>query len=177
MARDAGIVFDVGHGAGSFSFVSAEALTRAGLWPDTVSSDLHQMSMPGPNAVSRPTQETMTDVVGDGSPAFTLLTVMSKFLHLGMPLRDVVAATTARPAAMLDLASDIGTLRPGAIADVAILRLAEGSFTLHDVHGETRPADRMIEHVATIVAGRPMAPAPFPEPQPWIRRVDVEVRP
>jgi dihydroorotase len=176
-ARDAGIVFDVGHGAGSFSFVSAEALTRAGMWPDTVSSDLHQMSLPGPNAVSRPIQETITDVVGDGSPAFTLLTVMSKFRHLGMPIRDVIAATTARPASILGRANDIGTLRPGAIADVAILRLAEGSFTLRDVHGETRAADRMIEHVATIVAGRPMAPVPFPEPQPWIRRVDVEMRP
>lgn len=173
-ARDEGIVLDVGHGSGSFSFASAEILTAAGIWPDVISSDLHQMSLPGPDRIPGLPTDTMTDVAGDGSRAFSLLSVMSKFLHLGMPLGDVVAATTARPAAVLGRDSQIGTLRPGSPADVAILRVANGAFPLVDVHGDARTATQQVEHVRTIVAGRPFAPPVLPEPQPWVRRVDVE---
>lgn len=111
-ARDAGILFDIGHGAGSFSFQSAEALAGHDFWPDTISTDLHQGSLPGPKLMAD--QELIQRVRGDGSPHLTLLTVMSKFLYLGMPLREVVRATTARPAELIGLAGEVGTLRPGA---------------------------------------------------------------
>src|SRR5262245_11285930 len=77
-AWDSGVVMDTGHGTGSFSYETAEALMSAGRRPDVISTDLHQLSAKG--------------------PAFDLPTCMSKFLHLGMPLRDVVAACTVRPA-------------------------------------------------------------------------------
>ena len=77
-AWDSGIVMDIGHGMGSFSFETAEALLAAGRRPDVISTDLHQMSING--------------------PAYDMPTCMSKFLQLGMSLRDVVAATTSRPA-------------------------------------------------------------------------------
>jgi dihydroorotase len=83
---------------------------------------------------------------------------------------------TARPAAFLGLDGEIGTLRPGAVADAAIVRLAEGSFPLIDVHGAARTAGRRIEHVRTIVAGRPLETRPLPALPPWIRRVDAEAR-
>ncbi len=171
-ARDEGILFDIGHGAGSFSFLSAEALVSHGFWPDTISTDLHQGSLPGPNLMAD--QEVVQRVRGDGSPHLTLLTVMTKFLFLGMPLPEVIRATTERPAALIGLAGEIGTLRPGAIADVAVLEIAPGPATLFDIHGETRAYDRQLRATTTIRAGREMAHKPIPTPPPWIRLVDQE---
>ena len=99
---------------------------------------------------------------------------MSKLLHLGMPLEDVVAATTSRPASVLGLEAGAGTLAVGSPADVAILRLSSGRYELYDIHGERRTADRLIEHEATILGGRVMEPGPMPEAPPWIRLVDRE---
>jgi len=82
-AWDSGVVMDIGHGTGSFSYDTAEALMAAGRRPDVISTDLHQLSVKG--------------------PAYDLPTCMSKFLHLGMSLRDVVAATTVRPAEILGI--------------------------------------------------------------------------
>jgi dihydroorotase len=171
-ARDEGILFDTGHGAGSFSFESAEALTRHGFWPDTISTDLHQGSMPGPYLVED--QENVHRVRGDGSPHFTLLTVMTKFLHLGLPMADIIRAVTARPAELIGLADEIGTLRPGAAADVAILDVEEGPVELYDIHGLKRQADRQFQSVLTLRAGREMTRKPVPAPPPWVRLVDIE---
>ena len=74
---------DIGHGTGSFAYATAEALMAAGRTPDVISTDLHQLSING--------------------PAYDLPTRMSKFLHLGMSLEDVVRATTSRPAEILGL--------------------------------------------------------------------------
>jgi dihydroorotase len=172
--RDAGVRLDIGHGSGSFSFDSAEAFARAGVWPDTISTDLHQVSLPGPNLLDPLAQDIVARVTGDGSPAFTLLTVMSKLLHLGMPLEDVVAAVTTRAADVLGLGSGAGTLAVGVPADIAILRLATGSYELYDIHGERRTATRLLEHEATILAGTVFEPGPMPEAPPWIRLVDRE---
>ena len=101
---------DIGHGTGSFAYETAEALMAAGRTPDVISTDLHQLSING--------------------PAYDLPTVMSKFLHLGMPLREVVRATTSRPAEILGLDAEVGTLRPGSLADVALFRLLPGRFPL-----------------------------------------------
>ena len=172
-ARDDGILFDTGHGAGSFSFESAEALTRHGFWPDTISTDLHQGSMPGPNLVAD--QENVHRVRGDGSPQFTLLTVMTKFLYLGLPIPDIIRAVTDRPAELIGLADEIGSFRPGSSADVAILDVDEGPVELYDIHGAKRMADRQFRSVLTLRAGREMTRKPVPPPPPWVRLVDAEV--
>ena len=170
-AREAGVRFDIGHGAGSFSFLSAEALTSQGFWPDSISTDLHQLSLPGPRLVED--GELISRVRGDGAPQLTLLTVMTKLLFLGMPLVEVIRATTATPAGMFGLA-DRGTLRRGARADVAILELKAGPIELFDVSGETRRYDQQLACRATILAGEEMAPRPIPAPPPWIRMIDQE---
>jgi dihydroorotase len=171
-ARDRGVLFDIGHGAGSFSFASAEALASAGFWPDTISTDLHQVSLPGPNLVAD--QELIARVLGDGSPQLTLLTVMTKFLYLGWSLPDIVRAVTARPAELLGMAGIIGTLQTGAQADIAILELEQTPVELVDILKERRMFDRSLRCVETLVAGTPMIRKDVPPPPPWIRLVDLE---
>jgi dihydroorotase len=146
-AWDAGVIMDIGHGAGSFSFETAEALIGAGCRPDVISSDIHQLSVHG--------------------PLFDMPTCMSKFLALGMSFEEVVRAATARPAAALGL-PDLGALRPGAPADVALFRVHEGRFAFYDVHMNMREGARLIRNTLTIAGGRPLAPAPDPAPAPWI---------
>jgi dihydroorotase len=169
-AREAGVRFDIGHGAGSFSFASAEALVARGFWPDTISTDLHQISLPGPNLLED--QEVMPRVLGDGTPQLSLLTVMTKLLFLGMPLPEIIRATTAAPAAAIGRSGAFGTLTPGAAADVAILRLAPGPVELVDIEGNRRQGDQSLALVRALVAGRELEPRPLPPPVPWIRYVD-----
>jgi dihydroorotase len=146
-AWDSGVVMDVGHGTGSFSFETAEALLAQGRKPDTISTDLHQLSVYG--------------------PAFDLPTTLSKFLHIGMSLREVIEAATVRPAGVLGLEREVGTLRPGSRADIALFRLFEGDFPLHDIHGNMRQARRLLRNTLTIVGGRPLERR-APEPRaPW----------
>ena len=170
-ARDRGVRFDIGHGAGSFSFPSAEALTGQGFWPDTLSTDLHQLSVAGHNLVED--QAAIGRIRGDGSPELTLLTVMTKFLYLGWSPLEIIRATTAAPATMYGW-TDVGTLCVGSCADVAVLEIAPGNRDLYDIEGNIRRFDRGFVCHATIVGGRPMEPKPIPAPPPWIRLVDVE---
>jgi dihydroorotase len=170
-ARDRGVRFDIGHGAGSFSFDSAEALAADAFWPDSISTDLHQLSVAGPNLVED--QAYIGRVRGDGSPQLTLLTVMTKFIHLGWPVSDIIRAVTETPARMFGW-TDIGSLRPGALADVAILEVAPGEQELFDIYGNTRRIDRTFVCHATIVGGRQLRPVDVPPPPPWIRLVDRE---
>jgi dihydroorotase len=146
-AWDAGVIMDIGHGAGSFSFETAEALIGAGCRPDVISSDIHQLSIHG--------------------PLFDLPTCMSKFLALGMSFEQVVGAATARPAAALGL-PDLGALRPGAPADVALFRVHEGRFAFYDVHMNMREGTQLIRNTLTIAGGRPLVPTSDPAPAPWI---------
>jgi dihydroorotase len=172
-AKEAGIRFDVGHGAGSFSFETGEALARHEFWPDTISSDLHQLSLPGPNLVAD--QELMPRIRGDGTPGLTLLTVMTKFLSLGMPLTEVIRATTAAPAAAIGRGAELGTLTPGSVADVAILSVEPEEIELVDIHGNRRWCDRTIHAKRTIIAGRELEPREPPARLPWIRRAEPAV--
>lgn len=113
-ARARGVLFDVGHGMGSFGWGTARAMAAAGFWPDTISSDVHAMCIDG--------------------PAWDLPRTMTKFLALGMPLADVVAAATAAPARALRRA-DLGALRVGGPAEASILALEDRPIALEDVQG------------------------------------------
>ncbi len=147
-AREAGVVLDVGHGAGSFSFEVAEQLLAGGVAPDVISSDAHQRSVLG--------------------PMFDLPTCLSKFLHLGMPLPDVIRAATARPAQVIGRYPRLGSLRPGAYADIAMFRLERGRFPLYDTFLNMREATTVLRNTLTLVDGRPLPPLPPPPPAPWI---------
>src|SRR6266508_1033975 len=151
-AWEAGVIMDLGHGAGSFSFHSAEAFARAGHWPDVISSDIHQLSING--------------------PLFDLPTCISKLLALGMPLDAVIRAATARPAEVLGLGGEIGTLRPGALADVALFQLYHGHFPLYDIHMNMREGQHLLHNTLTILGGRALAPQPDEPLAPWIALSD-----
>jgi dihydroorotase len=132
-ARERGVLFDVAHGMGSFSFAVAEAMLAQGFAPDIVSSDVHSLCIDG--------------------PAFDNLETMSKFLALGLALPDLVAAVTATPAAKLGR-PDLADLAPGSTGDVTVLELVEGDFTLVDVTGATRHTRRKLRTRAVVLAGR-----------------------
>jgi dihydroorotase len=170
---DAGVVMDIGHGGGSLSFETAEAALAEGYRPDTISTDLHQMSLHGPAVLSSDVDASpIIRVAGDGQPQFDLPTCMSKFLALGMTLADVVRAATVRPAEVVGLAESIGTLRPGAAADIALFALEEGSYMFHDVYGGTRQGRLQLRNRLTLVGGRQLEPRPHPPPPPWVELVD-----
>ena len=116
----------------------------------------------------------MPRVRGDGTPQLTLLTVMTKFLFLGMPLVDVVRATTIAPAEAIGRGGTLGTLTPGVAADVAILSIEPGPVELVDIYGNRRQGDRHFRSIRTFVAGRQLEPCPLPPALPWIRLVDQE---
>ena len=141
-AAERGVIFDVGHGRGSFSFATARGALAQGLAPATISSDLHIYNVAG--------------------PVFDLATTMSKFLALGLSLTEVVRMTTAAPARVIGAADTIGTLRPGAEADVTLLRIESGSFTLTDSHGESLVAGERLVPVHIVRNGitRPAVLAP-----------------
>jgi dihydroorotase len=133
-AKARGVRFDVGHGAGSFTWPIAEAAMADGFQPDTISSDLHRFNLAG--------------------PVHDLATTLSKFLLLGLSLDEVIAMATTAPATALGRGSRLGTLAIGAEADVTALRLEEGRFELTDSAGATREARQRLVPVAVIRAGR-----------------------
>jgi dihydroorotase len=132
-ARERGVVFDIGHGGGSFGFRTAEAMIAAGFLPDVISSDVHQLSING--------------------PAFDQITTMSKLLSLGMPLADVIRAGTVAPARAVRR-TDLGHFTPGAAGDATIIDLAEGAFTYRDVLGETREGRLRLSASGLVVGGK-----------------------
>jgi dihydroorotase len=157
-AWDRGVFFDVGHGAGSFSFETAEALAASGRWPHTISTDLHRMSMAGPTGILTSSQGTsIPDFDRDPPLAFHLPLCMSKFLALGMPLVEVVRAATTTPARVVGLEDEVGSLGVGRRADVALFALDEGSFSFGDLYGNTRTGSQDLRHVATLISGRDVA--------------------
>lgn len=140
-AAENGILFDVGHGQGSFVFDVAEAALAQDFPPGAISSDLHVYNLNG--------------------PVFDLLTTVSKFLFLGLSLDQALEKVTAAPARAMGVLDEIGTLRPGAAADLAILELKSGKFVFTDTSGRTRSADQKLEAVSTIRAGRLYAASAF----------------
>lgn len=132
-AQKRGIIFDVGHGGGSFRFDQAVPAMKQGFQPNTISTDLHTGSMNG----------GMKDVIN----------VMSKFLNMNMTLQDVVERTTWNSAKVIKR-EDLGHLSVGAVADVAILNLRKGDFGFIDVTKKKMRGDQKLECELTIREGK-----------------------
>jgi dihydroorotase len=132
-ARRRGVRFDIGHGKGSFAFKTARAMLANGFYPDTISSDVHALCIDG--------------------PAFDQVTTLSKFLCIGMPLNDVIAASTVNAALALKR-PELGSLKPGSVGDATILAIEEGRFDYIDVVGEHLAGDRKIVSKGVVIAGR-----------------------
>src|SRR3977135_620181 len=132
-ARERGVLFDIGHGKGSFAFKTARAMLANGFYPDTISSDVHLLCIDG--------------------PAFDQVTTMSKFLCMGMPLADVVAASTVN-AAMALRRPELGSLKPGSVGDATLISIKQGQFDYVDVVGEHLIGDRKIVSEGGVIAGR-----------------------
>lgn len=132
-ARARGVLFDIGHGKGSFSFKTARACLANGFLPDTISSDVHALCING--------------------PAFDQVTTLSKFLCLGMSLPDVIKTSTVN-AAMALRRPELGTLKPGSPGDATILSVKEGAFDYVDVLGEHLMGDRRIASEGVVLGGK-----------------------
>ena len=131
-ARERGVKFDIGHGKGSFAFKTARAMLANGFYPDTISSDVHKLCIDG--------------------PAFDQVTTLSKFLCMGMPLNDVIAATTSNCALALTR-PELGSLKPGSIGDATVLSIESGEFDYVDVVGEHLTGDKRIVSKGVVLAG------------------------
>jgi dihydroorotase len=132
-ARARGVRFDIGHGKGSFAFKTARGMLANGFYPDTISSDVHALCVNG--------------------PAFDQVTTLSKFLCMGMPLIDVVAATTVNAAVALKR-PELGSLKPGSVGDATVLSIQRGEFNYVDVVGEHLRGDYKIVSEGVVIAGR-----------------------
>jgi dihydroorotase len=132
-ARKRGVIFDAGHGGGSFLFRQAVPAMKEGFHPDVISTDLHTGSM----------NSGMKDI----------LNTMSKFLNLGMTLQDVVKANTARAAEVIKR-PDLGNLSAGSEADIAVLNLRKGKFGFIDTAGEKFLGDQKLECELTVRGGQ-----------------------
>jgi dihydroorotase len=131
-ARQRGVIFDIGHGKGSFAFKTARAMLANSFPPDVISSDVHTLCIEG--------------------PAFDQVTTMSKFLCLGMSLYDVIAASTVN-AAMAMKRPELGSLKPGSVGDATILSVRDGAFDYHDVTGEKLVGKQRILSEGVVIAG------------------------
>lgn len=132
-ARARGVVFDTGHGRGSFGFESATRMLENGFEPDVISSDVHSQSIDG--------------------PAYDLLHVMSKFMALGMDLETVVKRATVTPAKAIDQ-TDLGHLGVGAKGDATIFHLEKGKFDYFDTVGERITSDSRLVCDGLVIDGR-----------------------
>jgi dihydroorotase len=132
-ARARGVKFDVGHGMGSFDFKVARAMLANGFPPDTISSDIHALCIDG--------------------PVFDQVTTLSKFLCMGMPLKDVIASTTVNAATALKR-PELGSLKPGSVGDATILSIQDGQFDYVDVVGEHMAGDKKIVSEGVVIGGK-----------------------
>jgi dihydroorotase len=135
-AKQRGVVFDIGHGGGSFDYTVAEAAIAAGAGPDTISSDIH--------------------VFSGNTPGMPYLTwVMSKILNMGFTLEQVVAMATVAPAKVIGRGAKIGTLQVGAPADVSLLEVVEGPVEFVDTRNNKRQGKVQLKPSGVVLAGVP----------------------
>ncbi|XP_060552567.1 deacetylase EF_0837-like isoform X2 [Ruditapes philippinarum] len=132
-ARSRGVLFDCGHGAGAFNWTVAEMATKQNFWPDLLGSDLHTQNQEG--------------------PAYDLPMIMTKFLHLGMPLNEIIKSVTSSPARAYMLNS-IGSLLKGNDADVSILRIDDCDVSIEDCIGQMRHVKKRIVPVSVWRGGK-----------------------
>ncbi len=137
-ARKRGVLFDIGHGMGSFSFKTARAMLANGFAPDTISSDVHALCING--------------------PAFDQVTTMSKFLCLGMSLNEVIRASTENAAFALKR-PELGSLKPGSAGDATLLCVEDGTFDYVDVVGEHLEGRQRITSRGVVLNGKWWHPA------------------
>lgn len=135
-AKRRGVIFDIGHGGGSFDYTIAEAAIAQGCLPDTISSDVH--------------------VVSGNTPGMPYLPwVMSKMIGLGFSLPEVISMTTTAPARVIARIPKHGTLQRGAPADLSIMELVEGPVAFVDTRNNQRQGKLHLRPIGTVVAGVP----------------------
>ncbi len=132
-AQKRGIVFDVGHGGGSFLFEQAVPAIQQGLKPDVISTDLHTGSMNG----------GMKNINN----------VMSKFLNMGLSIQEVIAATTSQPAKYIQR-KELGHLSVGGLADITLLNMRKGDFGFIDTRGKRMKGNQKLECELTLREGK-----------------------
>ncbi|OQW49636.1 amidohydrolase/deacetylase family metallohydrolase [Candidatus Raskinella chloraquaticus] len=132
-ARARGVLFDIGHGKGSFSFKTTRAMLANGFMPDTISSDVHTLCING--------------------PAYDLVTTMSKFLVMGVSMYEVVKASTLNAGLALQR-TEYGSLKVGSLGDASILSVKDGKFDYEDVTGEHMTGDKKIIAEGVVLKGR-----------------------
>ena len=133
-AKKRGVMFDVGHGGGSFDFTVAEAAMKEGVLPDTISSDIHVYSGNSP-----------------GQPY--LPNVMAKFMALGLSLEQVVTMATATPGKLINRLPKHGTLQLGAPADATVLEVLNGPVEFVDTRNNTRQGKVALRPTNTVIGG------------------------
>lgn len=143
---EAGMLLDVGHGKGSFSFPIARSALAQDMLPHTISSDLHRYNLRG--------------------PVFDLVTTLNKFLHLGVSLKDALLRVTTTPAHFVGMENEIGTLREGAVADIVVLSEEHGQFELTDSMGVSEVADRALQIRYILRQGNLVSVSPIPPAGP-----------
>ncbi|MBI2908922.1 MAG: amidohydrolase/deacetylase family metallohydrolase [Chloroflexi bacterium] len=139
-AKERGVVLDVARGKFNFSFEMARRGLAQGILPTTISTDLTSVNLPG--------------------PVFGLTVTMSVFLTLGLNLRQVVEMTTINPARALRVEDSLGSLKPGAMADVSILEQTSGKWSLLDSAGQALEATTLIVPRITVKSGQVITAQP-----------------
>jgi dihydroorotase len=133
-ARSRGVLFDVGHGNGSFNFEAARKALADGFVADTISTDIYNLNIKG--------------------PVFDMPTTMSKMMYLGMSFDDVLSRTTIAPARIVNRVDGLGTLAVGSPADIALLKIEDGEFPLTDSQKNTVTAKQRVVSQVTICRGK-----------------------
>ncbi len=133
-AKERGVIFDIGHGMGSFRYEISRQAIEQGFLPDVISTDIHTGNIHG--------------------PVYDFPTTLSKFLHLGLSLDDVIEKATIAPAKVIHREEELGHLKVGTVADIAVWELLEGSFEFFDTHGTRFVGNQKLEPCLTIRAGK-----------------------
>ena len=137
-ARQQGILFDIGHGGGSFLFETAKKALAQNFYPDVISTDIHSGSL--------------------NDPVYSLPETASKLLNLGIELPDIVRQTTTAAAAAIGRSDHLGTLKVGTVADLSAFEIREGEFRFHDVRDNLEIGRKNIHPVLTVRAGKVYRP-------------------